>query len=117
MTTSKASSAHATAESVRVTDDALSVDLSDGRTIVAPLAWYPRLLHATRTERDRWRLVGRGEGIHWTDLDEDISVEGLLAGRASSESQESFGRWLSTRSATRKPRRAGASARGSAHRT
>ena len=75
---------------VAVTKDALAVDLADGRTVIAPLAWYPRLLHATSDERKRWRLIGRGEGIHWPDLDEDISVEGLLAGRPSGESQRSF---------------------------
>ena len=79
-----------TAENVRVSYDSLSVELSDGRTISAPLAWYPRLLHASARERGHWRLIGRGHGIHWDDLDEDISVEGLLAGRASGESQASF---------------------------
>jgi hypothetical protein len=88
-----------TAETVRVSDDTLSVALSDGRTISVPLAWFPRLSHATRRERSRWRLVGRGEGIHWEDLDEDISVENLLAGRPSGESQASFKKWLKGRSA------------------
>jgi hypothetical protein len=83
---------------VAVTKDALAVDLADGRTVIAPLAWYPRLLHATSNERKRWRLIGRGEGIHWPDLDEDISVDGLLAGRPSGESQRSFKRWLAERS-------------------
>ena len=85
---------------VAVTKDALAVDLADGRTVIAPLAWYPRLLHATSDERKRWRLIGRGEGIHWPDLDEDISVDGLLAGRPSGESQRSFKRWLAERSAS-----------------
>lgn len=89
-----------TAENVRVSADALSVDLSDGRTISAPLAWYPRLLHGSAKERGNWRLIGRGHGIHWQDLDEDISVEGLLAGRASGESQASFKKWLAARSAS-----------------
>jgi hypothetical protein len=79
---------------VTVTKDALAVDLADGRTVIAPLAWYPRFLHGTSEERRRWRLIGRGEGIHWPDLDEDISVDGLLAGRPSGESQRSFKRWL-----------------------
>ncbi len=83
----------------RVSDDALTVELSDGHAISVPLTWYPRLLHASRAERSNWRLIGRGQGIHWKDLDEDISVEGLLAGRASAESQASFKRWLSTRDA------------------
>ncbi|THJ20525.1 MAG: DUF2442 domain-containing protein [Nitrospira sp. CG24E] len=81
-----------------VTDDALRVDLSDGRTISAPLAWYPRLLHGTKKERKNWRVIGKGYGIHWHDLDEDISVENLLLGQASGESQASLERWLSTRS-------------------
>lgn len=86
------------AENVTVTGDTLSVDLSDGRTISVPLAWFPRLVHATPEERQNWRLIGKGQGIHWEDLDEDISVEGLLAGRASGESQASFKKWLSQRS-------------------
>jgi len=84
-------------EGVAVTDDTLGVDLSDGRTISVPLAWYPRLLHATTQERNNWRPIGNGQGIHWEDIDEDISVEGLLAGRASGESQGSFRKWLSQR--------------------
>jgi hypothetical protein len=82
------------AQQVTVTDDSLVVDLVDGRSVSVPLAWYPRLVHATAEERAKWRLIGRGEGIHWEDLDEDISVEGLLAGRASGESQGSLDRWL-----------------------
>ena len=85
------------AENVTVTDHALSVDLSDGRTISAPLAWFPRLVHATQQERDNWGLIGKGHGIHWEDNDEDISVEGLLAGKPSGESQASFKRWLERR--------------------
>jgi hypothetical protein len=102
------------AENVALTADTLSVELSDGRTISVPLAWFPRLLHATSQERRHWSLIGRGQGIHWDDIDEDISVEGLLAGRPSGESQASFKRWLERRKATlpkrpdrttRKPRR------------
>jgi hypothetical protein len=85
-------------QKVGVTDDTLTVDLSDGRTISAPLAWYPRLLHGTKKERNNWRVVGKGYGIHWKDLDEDISVENLLLGQASGESQASFEKWLSSRS-------------------
>jgi len=85
------------AESVTVTQDTLSVDLNDGRTIAVPLAWFPRLVQATQEERNNWRLVGKGQGIHWEDIDEDISVEGLLAGRPSGESQASFKRWLERR--------------------
>jgi hypothetical protein len=82
------------AQTVTVTDDALTVDLSDGRTISVPLAWYPRLVHGSTTERQNWRLIGKGTGIHWEDLDEDISVENLILGNPSGESQESFKRWL-----------------------
>jgi Protein of unknown function (DUF2442) len=85
------------AEDVTVSDDTLCVDLSDGRSISVPLAWYPRLMRATAAERKRWRLIGRGLGIHWEDLDEDISVEGLLAGKPSGESQASFSKWLAQR--------------------
>jgi hypothetical protein len=84
----------AKAQSVVVTEDSLMVDLVDGRTISAPLGWYPRLLHGTSEERNKWRLIGAGEGIHWPDLDEDISVENLLAGKPSGESQRSFKHWL-----------------------
>ena len=82
---------------VGVTEDTLSVDLSDGRTISAPLAWYPRLLHGTEKERNNWRVIGKGYGIHWNDLDEDISVENLLLGQASGESQTSLEKWLASR--------------------
>ena len=87
----------ASGENVRVTADTLWVELSDGRTITAPLAWFPRLLHGTAKERNRWRFIGRGEGIHWPDLDEDISIEGLVQGKPSGESQPSFARWLEKR--------------------
>jgi hypothetical protein len=85
------------AENITVTDDTLSVDLSDGRTISVPILWYPRLAHAKPTERNNWRLIGKGIGIHWEDVDEDISVEGLLLGRASGESQKSLANWLESR--------------------
>lgn len=85
------------AQEVLITEDTLSVELSDGRTISVPLAWYPRLEHATTKERDNWRLIGKGDGIHWEDIDEDISVEGLLTGRPSGESQSSFQQWLKKR--------------------
>ena len=90
-----------TAEDVSVTGDTLQAELADGRTIAVPLAWYPRLLHATQAERDHWELIGAGQGIRWPDLDEDLSVEGLIAGRASRESQRFFKRWLQARSAGR----------------
>jgi hypothetical protein len=85
------------AQNVQVTEDALIVDLSDGRTISVPLAWFPRLLHGKPEERNKWRLIGEGEGIHWPDLDEDISVENLILGKPSGESQKSFKRWLEAR--------------------
>ena len=87
----------ASAQSVNVTDDALIMDLSDGRTVLVPLAWFPRLLHGTPEERNKWRLIGDGEGIHWPDLDEDISVENLILGKSSGESQKSFKKWLEAR--------------------
>jgi len=82
-----------------VSEDTLSVDLSDGRTVAVPLAWFPRLVHGCAAERNNWRLIGNGMGLHWEDLDEDISVEGLLAGHPSGESQESFRKWLEGRAA------------------
>jgi hypothetical protein len=82
------------AESVMITEDTLNVDLSDGRTISVPLTWFPRLVYATQEQLDNWRLIGRGHGIHWDDIDEDISIEGLIAGRPSGESQSSFKKWL-----------------------
>jgi len=75
------------------------VDLNDGRSISVPLAWYPRLLHGSPEERNNWRLIGKTQGIHWPDLDEDISVENLLLGRPSGESQDSFRKWLEQRTA------------------
>lgn len=80
-----------------ITEDTLAVELSDGRTISVPLAWYPRLVHGKPEERKNWRLIGQGQGLHWPDLDEDISVENLLAGKPSGESQQSFKRWLAQR--------------------
>ena len=82
---------------VQVTEEALVVDLVDGRSVSVPLVWYPRLLQASVGERKQFRLIGGGEGIHWELLDEDISVEGVVAGRRSMESAESFGRWLEDR--------------------
>jgi len=88
----------ALAQSVSVSDDALVADLADGRTIAAPLAWFPRLAHGTPAERANWRLIAGGEGIHWPDLDEDISVASLLAGRRSGESFDADG--IHTQNAT-----------------
>jgi len=86
------------AEIVTVTEDTLSVDLSDGRTISAPLAWFLRLVHASQDERKNWKLIGKGHGFHWQDIDEDISVENLLACRPSGESQTSLKKWINGRS-------------------
>jgi hypothetical protein len=101
MTTSNVEIIVPAVETVRVTDETLTVDLSDGRTLSVPLMWFPRLVHATPEERAEWRLIGRGEGVHWAALDEDISVEGLIAGRPSGESQASLRDWLDRRQ--RKP--------------
>ena len=84
-------------QDVKVSDDALTVELFDGRTLSVPLAWYPRLWHATRQERKNWRLIGNGVGIHWPEVDEDVSAEGLILGKPSNESQASLDRWLSQR--------------------
>ena len=97
MSTSAIEIRRATIQRVKVTDDTLIVDLSDGRSVSVPLAWYPRLMHGIPEERDHWRLIGRGEGIHWIDLDEDISVENIVFGQPSGESQRSFKQWLEAR--------------------
>jgi len=85
---------------VTLTDDKLTVDLTDGRSIAVPLTWYPRLLHASPAERQNWQLLGDGYAIEWLDLDEHIGIDGLLAGRRSSESSRSLNRWLDTRKQT-----------------
>jgi Protein of unknown function (DUF2442) len=97
MTTLVINSGTCRATAVRLTEDALVVDLADGRTVSVPLAWYPRLLQGSSDERANHRFIGEGEGIHWPDLDEDISVENLLGGRASGEGAKSFQRWLEAR--------------------
>lgn len=89
--------AEASATTVNVTDDRLTVELMDGRTISVPIAWYPRLAYGTQRERQNYQIIGAGHGIHWPDLDEDLSVEGLLEGRPSGERQESLKRWLQQR--------------------
>ena len=86
---------------VSFSEDAMRIALDDGRTISVPLAWYPRLLSGTPDERENFELTGDGEGIHWPDLDEDISVEGVLAGRRSAESSRSLARWKERRAASR----------------
>jgi Protein of unknown function (DUF2442) len=85
------------AQDVKLTDDMLTVELTDGRIISAPILWYPRLEHGTHEERNHWELIADGIGIHWPDLDEDISVENLLRGQSSGESQQSLKRWLDCR--------------------
>jgi hypothetical protein len=97
MTTLTLDSASLRATAVQIADDTLTVELADGRSIAVPLAWYPRLCHGTAEERSHFRLIGAGEGIHWPDLDEDISIAGIVAGRPSGESQRSLQRWLEGR--------------------
>ena len=80
-----------------ITEDTLSVDLSDGRTISVPLGWYPRLLNGSMEERNDWRTISQGEGIHWNQLDEDISSKNSILGQPSGESQKSFQKWLNNR--------------------
>jgi hypothetical protein len=105
MKSSAVESREALATGVLVSEDTLSVELADGRTIAAPLAWYPRLVHGTAEERGSWRLIGGGRGIHWPALDEDIRVANLLAGQPSAESQSSFKRWLAGRAKSGRRRR------------
>jgi len=87
-----------------VTSDSLIVEMNDGRSLSAPLAWFPRLFHSSPGERKKWRLIADGVGVHWEDIDEDISIDGLLAGRGSNESQTSLEKWLATRQRTQKRR-------------
>lgn len=82
---------------VSFTDEEMTVEIDDGRTVIVPLLWYPRLLNATPPERLNWRLIGNGEGIHWPDLDEDISLENILNGKKSGESPESMKKWINSR--------------------
>jgi len=70
---------------VLVSADTLTVTLTDGRRVSTPLAWYPRLLHASARERGNWRLIGKGQGLHWPDIEEDLSVLGLLMGNRAGE--------------------------------
>ncbi|MGD0221175.1 MAG: DUF2442 domain-containing protein [Terriglobia bacterium] len=91
-------------KSVKVSDEGLAADLVDGRTIVAPLAWFPRLWHGTPQECNHFEIFGDGAYIHWPDLDEDLTVAGLLAGQRSGESPQSLKKWLDSRK-TRSKRR------------
>ena len=99
MTSSPVDVGQALAQNVRVTNDALIVDLVDGRTLSVPVSWYPRLAHGMPAEQAQWELIGRGHGIHWPKLDEDIAVDDLLAGRRSGETQASLKHWLHSREA------------------
>jgi hypothetical protein len=87
----------ARAQSAKVNEEALQVDLVDGRTIIVPLVWFPRLWHGTPQERNHFEVFGDGAYIHWPDLDEDLTVAGLLAGRQSGETPESLKKWLASR--------------------
>ncbi len=87
----------ANAIEVTVSDETLTVSLDDGRVLSIPISWYPRIMNGTVKERANYRLIGNGEGIHWEDLDEDISIHGLIAGHHSLESQNSFDKWLRSR--------------------
>lgn len=84
---------------VNLNDDYLILELEDGRVLSVPITWYPRLVHGTEAERQNFQISGAGFGIHWPELDEDIGIAGLLLGKKSSESPESFQRWLARRSA------------------
>ena len=87
------------AQEITITGDSLSVDLMDGRTIIVPIVWYPRLWHGTPEERNNFEIIGDGTLLHWPDLDEDLSVDGILAGRRSGENKKSLKRWLEKRKA------------------
>lgn len=87
----------ARARDVRVDEDSLVVELMDGRTLTVPLVWYPRLWNGSANERAHFEIIGDGGYIHWPDLDEDLSIAGMLAGRRSKESPESLKKWLAQR--------------------
>lgn len=84
-------------QSVIIGEDSMVLDLMDGRSIGVPLTWYPRLWHGSREERAHFEIIGDGAYIHWPDLDEDLTVVGILAGRRSGESHESLKKWLASR--------------------
>src|SRR5215207_5781945 len=85
------------AQSITCTEESLSVHLMDGRKVIVPLSWYPRLRHGSEKERNNFEIIGEGTYIHWTDLDEDLTVAGILEGRRSAESAASLRKWLSKR--------------------
>jgi hypothetical protein len=119
MTSSVVETQETRAQSVKVNGEALTVDLADGRTIIVPLVWFPRLWHGTPRERSHFEIFGDGSYIHWPDLDEDLTVAGLLAGRRSGESLKSLEKWLDSRNAGRNKRglpEAHAPARNAKHR-
>lgn len=92
------------AKSVNVSNDGLTVDLVDGRTITVPLAWFPRLWHGSSRERAHLEIFGDGAYIHWPDLDEDLTVAGLLAGQRSGESPQPLKKWVASRKVRQKKR-------------
>jgi hypothetical protein len=102
MSTSATDNQEARAQKVEVREDALFVELVDGRTITVPLAWYPRLWYGSGQERGHFEIIGDGAYIHWPDLDEDLSIAGMLAGRRSGESAASLKKWLAARETNRK---------------
>ena len=87
----------ANAVKIFVSDETLTVGLDDGRFLSIPVSWFPRLMYGTKEERDNYGFIGNGSGIHWPDLDEDISVQGVIAGHHSLESQKSLDKWLKSR--------------------
>jgi len=89
----------ARAQRVEVNEDTLTIELVDGRVVMVPLTWYPRLWYGTAEERAHFEIIGDGTLIHWPDLDEDLSVAGILAGRRSGESSQSLKKWLAERGA------------------
>jgi len=92
----------ARAQAVRITDDSLTVDLVDGRTVIVPLVWFPRLWHGSRDERGHFEVFADGAYIHWPELDEDLTVASLLSGRRSGESSKSLKKWSAARRKKRK---------------
>src|ERR1043166_9271301 len=97
MTSSPIDLSRVRAKDVGFGAETLIVELVDGRILTVPIEWYPRLAQGSPAERANWLLIGPGQGIHWPDLDEDLSVEDLLLGRRSGESPESLRRWLQAR--------------------
>lgn len=85
------------ATEVSISEESIQISLEDGRTVSVPLSWFPRLFHGSSQERNHVVIEGKGHGLHWPDLDEDISIEGLIAGRPSKESSKSLQRWLESR--------------------